>query len=128
MNLFAGIAIKGCLGLVAFWAGALFVVRAGSAEAAPMGITGNGEHLSAGNAACLDPVALCESHAGGVDTECTARCESTQHKAGVCQSFDARPVECWCTNDHQRWGLVSPVCKRTGIDAPWIPLDLTARS
>jgi hypothetical protein len=106
----AGIAIKACLGMVAFWTGALFVVRAASAEVAPMAIIGSAAHRAAGNAACLDPAALCESQAGGADAECSARCESTQHKTGVCQSFDARPVECWCTNDHQRWGLVSPVC------------------
>ncbi|MEO5728751.1 MAG: hypothetical protein ABI134_30325 [Byssovorax sp.] len=88
----------------------MFVVRAGTAEAAPLGFAAIVEQLSADNAACLDPVALCDGHAGGVDAECSARCEGTQHKAGVCQSFDARPVECWCTNDHQRWGLVSPVC------------------
>lgn len=109
-NMVAGIAIKACLGMVAFWGGALFVVRAGSAEAAPLCFLGTAAHLAAGDPTCPDPVALCGSNADGVNAECSARCESTQHKAGVCQSFDARPVECWCTNDHQRWGLVSPVC------------------
>lgn len=110
MTTVAAIAIKGCLGMLTFWAGALCVVRAASAEAAPLGIVENVNLLSTGDAACPDAVSLCDAQAGGSDAQCAARCESTHHKAGVCQSFDQRTVECWCTNDQKRWGLVSPVC------------------
>ncbi len=106
------IAIKACLGVIAFGAGAWFVVQMGSAEAAPAAIARTGERLFAAVAACPDAVALCENGVEGADSACSARCESTNHKAGVCQMLGVRPVECWCTNDHQRWALASPLCSK----------------
>lgn len=110
MKTVAGIAIKAGIGMVAFWVGAWFVIRSGSAEAASMSFAGSGEQRPADVTACPDAAALCASHAESDDLACAARCEGMSHKAGVCQSFGARPRECWCTNDYQRWGLVSPVC------------------
>ena len=110
MKTVAGITIKAGIGMIAFWAGAWFVIRSSSAEAASLSFAGTGAQPSADITACPDAAALCESHAEGEDLACAARCEATSHKAGSCQSFGTRARECWCTNDHQRWGLVSPVC------------------
>lgn len=109
MKTVAGITIKAGIGMVAFWVGSWFIVHSSSAQAASL-FPGAGEPRAAEVAACPDAAALCESSSEGDDAACAARCEGTHHKAGSCQSFGTRPRECWCTNDHQRWGLVSPVC------------------
>jgi hypothetical protein len=110
MKTVAGITLKAGIGMMAFWVGAWYVVHSGSAEAASLSFSGQSAQPSAEVTECPDAAALCAGQAESDDQACAARCESTNHKAGVCQSFGSRPRECWCTNDQQRWGLVSPVC------------------